>query len=235
MTSSCGWMIHRHAHLPLEWAMRLHAQAAHPSGPWVLYETYPFSIHNLLSRFKLGYKRVFVDDNGNIRRVQSNACTRAFIISATAVTCSTSQVLVPLVESVRAGAKVHQSGFITPSWATTNLSERRDHWKEFEEGKALGTVIYDENVLHLVVELISSTILKLRLTTQYVGYWYNSIIQEANRSVITAFWVVVCVGRGAGQLQSCSAVEPTPGTHRSTMAPLAKEDVGSFSELGEWS
>jgi len=68
---------------------------------------YPFYIHNFLSRFQSGYKRVLVDDHSNIIRVQSNVCTRA-----TAVTCFRSQVL---VESVRAGAKSRQSGFLALS------------------------------------------------------------------------------------------------------------------------
>jgi len=71
------------------------------------YITYPFSIHDLSSRFKPGYKLVFIDDHNNIIRVQSNACTGTFkfIVSAIAGTCSTCQALGPLVETVHARAK----------------------------------------------------------------------------------------------------------------------------------
>jgi len=43
---------------------------------------YPFYIHNFLSRFQSGYKRVLVDDHSNIIRVQSNVCTERLLLPA---------------------------------------------------------------------------------------------------------------------------------------------------------
>jgi len=91
--------IHHRTYLPLERVMRLHVLASLLIGGWDL--TYPFYIHDLSSRFKPGYKLVFVDDHNNIIRVQSNACAGTFIVSAITSTCSTCQVFGPLVEIVR--------------------------------------------------------------------------------------------------------------------------------------
>jgi len=98
VTSSPRWIIRHRTYLPLERVMRLHVSASLLVGGWDL--TYPFYIYDLSSRFKPGYKLVFVDDHNNIVRVQSNACTGTFIVSAIAGTCSTCQVLGPLFEIV---------------------------------------------------------------------------------------------------------------------------------------
>ena len=68
------------------------------------YLTYPFTIHDLSSRFKPGYKLVFIDDNNNTIRIQSDACTGT-TVSASAGTCSMCHTLRPLVEAVHARAK----------------------------------------------------------------------------------------------------------------------------------
>ena len=99
ITSSPRWVLHHRTYLPLERVMRFHVSASLLIGGWD--PTYPFYIHDLSSRFKPGYKVVFVDDHNNIIRVQSSACTGTYIVSAIAGACSTCQVLGPLFENFR--------------------------------------------------------------------------------------------------------------------------------------